>query len=121
MATDGLSHTIMYSPDAGRPDYYQDGHAVNPNPKRDADGTPYDTWGSRWASPDTEFWTHNICAGGNSLINCNNYNEIYSFHVGGAVFSFADGSVHFIADNIEVDVQASLITRAGEDSAGSTD
>ena len=25
------------------------------------------------------------------MMNCNNDNEIYSFHVGGGVYSFADG------------------------------
>ena len=87
---DGLSHTIMYTPDAGRPDYYQDGHLVSDGATLqqlqllDSDGTPRDWTGSRWASPDTEFWSHNICAGGTSMINCNNSNEIYSFHPGGA-------------------------------------
>jgi prepilin-type processing-associated H-X9-DG protein len=105
----------MYSPDAGRPDYYQDGHPKYDPTLLDGDGSYNDKTGSRWASPDTEFWSHNICAGGTSLINCNNGNEIYSFHVGGAQFSFADGSVHFVADSLDIEVQISLITRAGED------
>jgi prepilin-type processing-associated H-X9-DG protein len=106
MVTDGQSHTVMYSPDAGRPDRYQDGvkqQAVT------------NVSGSRWASPDTEFWTHNICGGGNLIFNCNNDNEAYSFHVGGGMYSFADGSVHFVSDNLDVDVQISMLTRAGED------
>jgi prepilin-type N-terminal cleavage/methylation domain-containing protein len=119
-ATDGLSHTIMYSPDAGRPDYYEDGHLV-PGVGLDPDGTPSDYIGSRWASADNEFWTHNICAGGNSIINCNNFNEVYSFHVGGGNFSFADGSVHFIADTLDIEVQVSLNTRAGEDTVTNVD
>ncbi len=107
--TDGASHTIMFSPDAGRPDYYQDGR---PRPDLVA---PKNVTGSRWASPDTEYWSHNLCAGGNSIINCNNNNENYSFHIGGGMFSFADGSVHFLANSLDVDVQVSLNTRAGED------
>lgn len=107
LVTDGLSHTIMYSPDAGRPDKYQDG-IKNP--------AVTNVSGSRWASPDTEFWTHNICAGTNSMFNCNNDNEVYSFHVGGGYFSFADGSVQFLADSLDIEVQVSLNTRAGEDS-----
>lgn len=106
MVTDGLSHTIMWSPDAARPDLYEDGH-----PKNGITNVS----GSRWASPDTEYWTHNICAGGNMMFNCNNDNETYDFHVGGAMFSFADGSVHFIADNVDIETQISLNTRAGED------
>jgi prepilin-type N-terminal cleavage/methylation domain-containing protein len=112
MCTDGLSHTIMWSPDAGRPNKWQDGKMTP------FDSTNYNTFatGSRWASPDTEYWTHNICAGGNAMFNCNNDNETYSFHIGGGYFSFADGSVHFVSDNVDVDVQVSLHTRAGEDS-----
>jgi prepilin-type N-terminal cleavage/methylation domain-containing protein/prepilin-type processing-associated H-X9-DG protein len=115
---DGLSHTIVYSPDAGRPDYYEDGHPKYDPSLLDSDGTYKDWTGSRWASTDSEFWSHNICAGGNSMINCNNDNEIYSFHVGGGNFSFADGSVHFLSDNLDIEVQISLITRAGEDDSG---
>jgi hypothetical protein len=106
MCTDGLTHTILYSPDAGRPDLYRDGKIVP--------GVT-NVSGSRWASPDTEYWTHNICAGGNAMTNCNNDNETYSFHIGGGMFSFADGSVHFISDSVDIDVQVSLHTRAGED------
>jgi prepilin-type N-terminal cleavage/methylation domain-containing protein len=110
LVTDGLSHTIMFVPDAGRPSYWVDGQ------NHDFELGAFDfIGGARWADPDTEFWSHNACAGGTSMINCNNSNEIYSFHVGGGMFSFADGSVHFIADTIDGDVQVSLITRAGDD------
>jgi prepilin-type N-terminal cleavage/methylation domain-containing protein/prepilin-type processing-associated H-X9-DG protein len=105
LCTDGLAHTIMFAPDAGRPNRYEDGHLV---PGSIAGG-------GRWADPETEFWVHDICAGAKSMINCNNENEIYSFHVGGAIVSFADGSVQFLSDTTDTDVQASLITRAGED------
>jgi prepilin-type N-terminal cleavage/methylation domain-containing protein/prepilin-type processing-associated H-X9-DG protein len=103
--TDGLSHTIMYAPDAGRPNKYEDGKLV----------PGAISGGGRWADPETEFWVHDICAGATSMINCNNDNEIYDFHVGGAMVSFADGSVQFLADSLDTDVQVSLITRAGED------
>jgi prepilin-type N-terminal cleavage/methylation domain-containing protein len=108
--SDGTSHTIMYSPDAGRPDKYQDGLPVP--------GVT-NVSGSGWASPDQEFWSHNICGGGRSIMNCNNDNEVYSFHVGGGNFSLADGSVQFLADTIDIEVQVSLNTRAGEDVVGS--
>lgn len=111
LAIDGTSHTVMYSPDAGRADRYEDGNKKSVT----------NVSGSRWASPDTEYWTHNICAGARSIINCNNDNEIYSFHVGGAMFSFADGSVHFVADDADIEVQCSIITRAGEDTTAGVD
>lgn len=114
LCTDGVSHTIMFSPDAGRPDFWEDGAKVFETP-------PRVTTGARWASPDTEFWTHNICAGTRSMFNCNNENEVYSFHVGGGNFSFADGSVHFLADSLDIDVQISLNTRAGHDTVTNVD
>ena len=112
LVTDGTSHTIMYSPDAGRPDKYQDGIKI--------EGIT-NVSGSRWASPDQEFWTHNVCAGTTSIMNCNNDNEIYSFHVGGGLFSFADGTVQFLTDSLDIEVQISFNTRAGEDFVESVD
>ena len=103
---DGLSHTIMYCEDAGRPDFYEDGVQKNNDPR-------YPVSGARWASPDTELWTDDFC--GNSFINCNNANEIYSFHSGGAMFAFGDGSVHFLPEDADLEIQVSLTTRAGED------
>ncbi len=45
------------------------------------------------------------CPGGRSsgqcLINCNNKWNYYSFHVGGAHFIFADGSVRFVNENTD--------------------
>ena len=101
---DGLSHTVLYCEDAGRPDKYEDGVLKPADPL---------VTGSRWASPDTEFWTDDFC--GNSFINCHNGNEIYSFHSGGAMFAFGDGSVHFVPEDTDIEIQTSLITRAGED------
>jgi prepilin-type N-terminal cleavage/methylation domain-containing protein len=108
--TDGLSHTILFSPDAGRPDYYIEG-VKQPLSKGLVTG-------ARWASPDSEYFTSKdgLCVGATSILNCNNSNENYSFHVGGGNFSFGDGSVHFLADALDVSVQVSLVTRAGEDS-----
>jgi hypothetical protein len=95
----------MYTPDAGRPDYWKDGK-LDPNQI---------SGGARWADPETEFWVHDICAGSTSMMTCNNSNEIYSFHVGGLYVSFADGSVQFISNALDTEIQVSLITRAGED------
>jgi prepilin-type N-terminal cleavage/methylation domain-containing protein len=102
--TDGLSNTIMYCPDAGRPDYWEDGI------KKTGTAT-----GSRWGDPDNEWWSHDLCGGGTSLMNCNNNNENYSFHVGGGMYAFADASVHFLQANMDIEIQVSLLTRAGDD------
>jgi prepilin-type processing-associated H-X9-DG protein len=43
-------------------------------------------------------------------MNCTNSNNIYSFHVGGCNFLFADGSVHFISQNITWKPLTALMT-----------
>ncbi len=108
---DGLSHTIMYAPDAGRADHWEDGVKLGSPPDPNHIAT-----GARWADPENEWWVHDICGGSTQMFNCNNSNEIYGFHVGGVVVALADGSVPFVADTIDTEVQVSLITRAGEDS-----
>ena len=50
---------------------------------------------------------------GTCSINCTNNGEVYSFHTGGAHAVFADGSVHFLRESINIRVLARLITRAG--------
>jgi prepilin-type N-terminal cleavage/methylation domain-containing protein/prepilin-type processing-associated H-X9-DG protein len=112
--TDGLANTIMWCPDEGRPDYWEDGIFYK---DRTPAGQPAISGGSRWASPDSEWWVHEICAG--KLMNCKNENEIYSFHIGGGNFAFADGSVQFVSETADLDVQVSLVTREGEDLVGS--
>ena len=102
-----MSHTIMFSPDAGRPLAFEDGK-LKPNTVRA---------GSQWVDPANEWWTHDVCNGTTSITNCNNADENYAFHPGGGNFSFGDGSVHFLTDNIDLDLAISLITRAGDDQA----
>ena len=48
---------------------------------------------------------------GPAFINVNNSSEIYAFHVGGAQFLLADGSVRFISENISTAVFIALSTR----------
>jgi prepilin-type N-terminal cleavage/methylation domain-containing protein/prepilin-type processing-associated H-X9-DG protein len=107
---DGLSNTIMLVESAGKPNHYLHGvlQIDDPVPSekyRWASGTAYDTFGIT-AQLDCPITT---------LMNCDNYHEIYSFHPGGAVFAFGDGSVDFLRDNIDVDTFVSLFTRAAGD------
>ena len=106
---DGMSNTIMWAPDVGRPDRWEDGNLIP---------TAGAVSGSRWASPDNEWWSHDLCDGSNSMMNCNNDNEYYDIHIGGGLYGFGDGAVHFIADDTDLNIQVALSTRAGEDLPG---
>jgi prepilin-type N-terminal cleavage/methylation domain-containing protein/prepilin-type processing-associated H-X9-DG protein len=106
--TDGTSNTTLISECAGRskrwqagryqPDLYSAGGAWASGPNRlDLEGAPSD--GSS---------RHGPCP-----MNCTNAQEVYSFHPGGANFVFADGSVHFLRQGIDIRILARLVTRAG--------
>lgn len=108
--TDGLSKTFMWFEIAGRPDVYlADGRpdiAADGSPKQNGDGI-------NWADSENEYWTEHTC--GDSLFNCTNREETYSFHPGGAVFGMGDGSVRFIAEDLDPEAFVSLHTRAAGD------
>jgi prepilin-type N-terminal cleavage/methylation domain-containing protein/prepilin-type processing-associated H-X9-DG protein len=101
--TDGTSETMMFFEDAGRPDSWKNGALV-------ASGITGTGWG------DVASWSsiHDECGGG-QMMNCNNNNEIYSFHVGGCNFTFGDGSVHLIQESINPETFVSLFTRNADD------
>jgi prepilin-type N-terminal cleavage/methylation domain-containing protein/prepilin-type processing-associated H-X9-DG protein len=108
--SDGLSNTFMLFESAGKPNHYVKGVLQPDNP---VNAKEY-----RWASGDT----YDIFGNANqldcpitTLMNCDNAHEIYSFHPGGAVFAFGDGSVDLISEDIEVDTFVSLFTRAAGD------
>ena len=101
--TDGLSKTWMLFEDGGRPMGYVMGHS---------DGTAVN--GERWADPANVFGINDTCAG-SRLMNCNNKNEVYSFHPGGCNFLFGDGSVDFHADEMDPNVFCAFFTRNGGD------
>ncbi|HEX2476492.1 MAG TPA: H-X9-DG-CTERM domain-containing protein, partial [Lacipirellulaceae bacterium] len=48
-------------------------------------------------------------------INCNNGNEIYSFHPSGANFVMGDGAVLFISEAIDHFIYAAIGTRKGDE------
>jgi prepilin-type N-terminal cleavage/methylation domain-containing protein/prepilin-type processing-associated H-X9-DG protein len=102
--TDGTSKTIMLVECAGRPTLYENGKPVAP--------TAYVTEGTGWADPDNG---GSLSPSGAQVINATNDSEAYSFHTGGAYFCFADGSAHFIGENIDLKTYAALVTRAGNE------
>ncbi len=102
---DGLSNTIMFVEDGGRPFEYD----MNRKQVGTISGS-----GHRWASPDNYFRIDYFCLP-SQLTNCSNYDEIYSLHNGGCNYTMADGSVQFFEDSIDPEVFVSFFTRQAGD------
>lgn len=99
---DGMSTTMLLVEDGGRHAYDFDDKVGSPN--------------GEWASHKAYF-PHNKNCYTSQLMNCSNFDEIYSFHPGGAVFLFADGAVHYLSESMDPEAFVSYFTRAGEDDA----
>lgn len=107
---DGLSNTFMLFESAGKPNRYMKGvflpdSPVPPEEYRWASNMTYDLLGSS-APKDCPITT---------LMNCDNYREIYSFHPAGAIFAYGDGRVDYVSNTIDVDIFMCLFTRAARD------
>ncbi len=106
--TDGMSQTMMWFETGGSPLRYVNGQLIQTT------GSAGETQGGdTWANYANWYVVHNRC--GDSFFNCNNNEEIYSFHSGGAFYGFGDGAVHFISTDIDPDVFVSLFTRDAND------
>lgn len=107
MVLDGLSNTMIICEDAGRPKlYHSRGQVVT--------GTAS---GAGWADHDNYYHTHGANfdgtgATGPCAINCNNNNEIYSFHPGIVQCLFLDGAVRVLRENIPMRFVGAFLTRA---------
>jgi prepilin-type N-terminal cleavage/methylation domain-containing protein len=109
--TDGLSQTMMWFETGAAPIKWKDGREL---PSTGIGGSTSETQGgTSWADSDNWYVIHDRC--GDSFFNCNNNEEIYSFHSGGAFFGFGDGAVHFITTDIDPDIFVSLFTRDAAD------
>ena len=106
---DGLSNSMMLFEDCGRPDFYAAGYRISGSGKEPVSG-------ALWADADAEFAVHDVC--GSSFMNCNNGNEIYSFHPGSCNFAFGDASIRRIVTDIDPEVFVSLFTRNAGDIPG---
>jgi prepilin-type N-terminal cleavage/methylation domain-containing protein len=108
--SDGLSNTIFYCEDSGRPDEH-----VAQGRKTGAVAT-----GSAWSDEANEFGFQgctppNDTRPGRTAINCTNDGEPYSFHPAGINIGLCDGSVRFISNNVPIRIFAQLVTaQAGE-------
>jgi prepilin-type N-terminal cleavage/methylation domain-containing protein/prepilin-type processing-associated H-X9-DG protein len=105
--TDGLSKSLMLFEDAGRPEWWI-------GPRKEDDRIP--GAGLVWSDPRQYFIVGlSPECGLTTVMNCTNYDEIYSFHAGGANFLYGDGSVHFHTEDIDLETFVSLFTRAASD------
>ncbi len=123
--TDGLSHTIVLTEDAGRPQFWTkagrlttDDHPGGSNPPV-LQGV---VAGSAWADPAADCPINGISSdgldAGGCVMNCTNNNEPWSFHSGGTNNVFCDGSVHFLAETLDPTLVCALVTRAGAEKIG---
>ena len=112
--TDGTSNTILLCESAGRPQRYVGGALVSGSLNDGGWGHHENDYGLDGAVSKTD-----TSSPGNCVINCHNNNETYSFHTGGAMHAFADGSVRFIKESINPQSYAALITARGGSLTGS--
>jgi hypothetical protein len=115
--TDGLSKTLMFFEDAGRPIYFERGAETALG---DVPGTLTGLYSAgsiapEWSNPGQYFGWGNSDCGLTTVMNCSNHNEVYSFHPGGCVFLVGDGSADFLSENIDFDTYISLVTPAADD------
>jgi prepilin-type N-terminal cleavage/methylation domain-containing protein/prepilin-type processing-associated H-X9-DG protein len=104
--TDGSSNTILLAEDGGRNQTWQMGKFI-----RSGGGT------GAWANPGTAiavtgFNPATMSAPGPCAVNCNNEDEVYGFHPGGANILLGDGSVRLLRAYTDINVFIPLMTRA---------
>ena len=136
--SDGLSKTFMLVESAGRPNHYVASRTLknlmweeNSALKQPGQGglTDYQ-WadgGIRADGSDGIFAVWGKEEGtsiGNTcpltkVMNCDNYQGVYSFHSGGCNVTFGDGSVSLINEDVDLDTWISMFTRGADDLAGS--
>ena len=121
---DGLSNTFLVAEDAGRDQRIQVGNVyVDP-----VDGQKRRDW--RWAEPDTSGIGLSKIINNNStpmggppsclwnVNNCGVFEEIFSFHTGGAHALLGDGSVRFLSENLNYVILRALVTSKGGEVVG---
>jgi prepilin-type N-terminal cleavage/methylation domain-containing protein/prepilin-type processing-associated H-X9-DG protein len=112
---DGTSNTLLVAEDAGRPKFYNQARQL------------YDPIGQQggWADPGGAFSLDGANPDGSipgpCPMNCSNDSELYAWHTGGVNVAFADGSVHYLRQNIDICTLAKLFTRAGGEVVSGSD
>lgn len=120
--TDGTSNTLALVEDVGRPDHWVRGGVRGPANSTPGGGNANVTngrvTGAAWADPANDLPVHGFTpdglhAPGPCAINCTNNNEIFSFHPGGTIVLFGDGSVRFIREAIDIRSFIKLVSCQG--------
>jgi prepilin-type N-terminal cleavage/methylation domain-containing protein/prepilin-type processing-associated H-X9-DG protein len=118
-ATDGSSNTILIIEDAGRPYLWVKGANLGDPSYTAIPGYGNFLFNSAWADYDTKVYlagtdpTGMIEGGGCCVVNCTNYNQVFSFHTNGANVLRGDGSVTFLAQTVTASTLGALITANG--------
>ncbi len=118
---DGQSTTIALTEDAGRPQFWTSfgiGPANNTPGGGNLPVVDGRVLGAGWADhriaiPLHSFTVDGLSVPGPCAINCTNNNEAFSFHPQGINAVYADGSVRFLSETVDVTVYAMMITYAG--------
>ena len=105
--TDGLSYSMMLFECTGRPNPITRVPRANSPP-------PAVVGGARWADSDSTFWMNNMC-NGTQMFNCDNRQEIFSFHTGGSNFVYGDGAVRFHSESMSPGAFVSRFTAFASD------
>jgi prepilin-type N-terminal cleavage/methylation domain-containing protein/prepilin-type processing-associated H-X9-DG protein len=113
---DGTSNTLILAEDAGRPEHWRVGTLIPGT----VSGAGWGDYQSEYGLDGADFAT-GAQSPGPCAINCENDNEVYSFHTGGANILLADGSVRFVRSTVPVLTFAALITANGGEAVTGTD
>jgi prepilin-type N-terminal cleavage/methylation domain-containing protein/prepilin-type processing-associated H-X9-DG protein len=118
--TDGTSNTILIGECAGREDVYRGRTKYPVNfvgpPRVRARGGAWATTDNAYEIGQRKPWdaAFGTIPGQVMINNSNEWGHcFYSFHTGGANFAFADGSVRFLPESIELYLLGAQVTRAG--------
>jgi prepilin-type N-terminal cleavage/methylation domain-containing protein/prepilin-type processing-associated H-X9-DG protein len=110
--TDGTSNTFILAECAGRNTFWWMGQRQAITIGNGPWATPaarIQIGGCVPTNPNYPLSTNNVA--GPRAINCINHKEIYGFHPSGANVCFADGSVHHVANNLDLNIAYALLTR----------
>ena len=104
--SDGMSQTIILPEDSGRPNEF----------RTKSGSTGWQIGPNSWNDPSAAFWIEEWC--NSQCFNCQNGNELYSFHPNGGMYLFGDGAVKLLPVNLKMSTFYALFTRQFGDRPG---